>query len=157
MTDESLMTFFTEVERIMNDRPLVPLTEDSNDLEVLTPSKLLILRNNETVTDHCNFPQTCTRLWRRVQALADTFWKRWKTEYMAALQERHKWQRLNRNLQLGDLVLVTTENTHRNQWPLGIVVDILPSEDGLTREVMVRTAHGELRRDVRKICWLEGG
>ena len=156
MTDETLPTFLIEVERILNNRPIVPLTEDSRDLEVLTPSELLLLRNNETLMDACNFPRSCMRFWRRVKQLADTFWKRWKSEYLSMLQERPKWLHKMTNMKPGDLVLVVNESSHRNQWQLGIVQEVYPGADGLVREVLVRISRGILRRDIRKLCWLEG-
>ena len=156
MTDEALVTFLAEVERIMNNRPLVPLTDDCKDLDVLTPSKLLLLRGNDTMMDGKNFPRSCLKVWRTTQVLADTFWKRWKVEYLAALQERQKWFDKTKNIKIGDLVLVVDESTHRSQWPLGLVQDVHSGSDGIVREVMVHTTHGSLRRDIRKICLLEG-
>ena len=115
LTDESLSTFLAEVERILNNRPLVPMTEDVKELDVLTPSKLLLLRDNVNFSDNLVFPRSCVRLWRRVQLLVGTFWKRWKLEYLSALQERHKWFGKNMNLKPGDLVLVVIDKVHKNQ------------------------------------------
>ena len=44
--DEALHTFLVEVERILNDRPLVRNDGDVDDLDPLTPSKLMLLRCN---------------------------------------------------------------------------------------------------------------
>ena len=156
LTDESLRTFLAEVERIMNNRPLVPMGDDPKDLEVLTPNLLLLLRDNNTILDHTPFPVSCVRFWRRVQLLASTFWKRWRSEYLSLLQERHKWLHRTKNFEPGNLVLVVDENVHRNQWPLARITEVLPDSDGLVREVLVRTSRGILRRDVRKLCLLEG-
>ncbi|MBM6549463.1 hypothetical protein H7673_11555 [Streptococcus dysgalactiae subsp. equisimilis] len=156
LTDETLPTFLSEVERILNNRPLVPLTEDVKDLDVLTPSKLLLLRDNVNFSDNLVFPRSCVRLWRRVQLLVDTFWKRWKLEYLSALQERNKWFTKKRNIKPGDLVLITMDKVHRNQWPLAIVEQVCPGADGLVREVIVRTSRGTIKRDVRSLCLLEG-
>ena len=40
--EESLRTFFTEVEFTFNSRPLLPLSDDINDLDALTPNHILI-------------------------------------------------------------------------------------------------------------------
>lgn len=156
ITDESLATFLAEAERILNSRPLVPLVEDHRDLEVLTPNKLLLLRDNQTMLDYGDFPKSCVRFWRRIQLLADTFWKRWKAEYVSQLQERQKWMVETKNLVPGDMVLVVDEGVHRSQWPLGRVTEVFAGEDGLVRQVLVKTTRGTLRRDIRKLCWLEG-
>ena len=46
LTDESLATLMAEVEDIINSRPLVPVTMDARDDELLTPNHLLLLRGN---------------------------------------------------------------------------------------------------------------
>ena len=40
-------------------------------------------------------------------------------------------------------------------WPLGVVIDILPSRDGLTRTVLLKTAKGEIVRPVQRLHNLE--
>ena len=45
VTDEVLNTLMTEVESILNSRPLVPVTFDP-DNEPLTPNHLLLLRGS---------------------------------------------------------------------------------------------------------------
>jgi hypothetical protein len=46
LTDETLHTFLLEVERILNNRPLVPCYDDIRDAEALTPNHLVLLRGN---------------------------------------------------------------------------------------------------------------
>ncbi|GAA52641.1 hypothetical protein CLF_108503, partial [Clonorchis sinensis] len=74
LTDESLSTFLTDVERILNNRPIVPVYDDP----VLTPSHLLLLRVQiELPGNMVNIRDRYTRCWRQGQVLADTFWRRW--------------------------------------------------------------------------------
>ena len=46
LDDDTLSTLLAEVERILNDRPLVRGEGQVDDLDPLTPSKLLLLRSN---------------------------------------------------------------------------------------------------------------
>ena len=43
----------------------------------------------------------------------------------------------SRNVSIGDIVLLT-ENTSRNSWPMGIVSEVMKSKDGLVRRVRVK-------------------
>ena len=49
ITDEDLTTLVTEVEAILNARPLTQLTTDAHDDEPLTPSHLLLLRQSSAL------------------------------------------------------------------------------------------------------------
>ena len=75
--------------------------------------------------------------------LANEFWSRWKTEYLASLQSRQKWTKTSRNFMVGDIVLVKDSGifTNRNGWPLACVEEAFPSDDGLVRTVKLRVAN----------------
>jgi hypothetical protein len=51
--------------------------------------------------------------WRRVQQLISQFWKRWRKEFLPSLNLRSKWFHLQRNLKVGDVVLVVDPNAKR--------------------------------------------
>ena len=48
--EESLSTYLTEVEAVLNNHPLTLISDDIKDLEPLTPNHFLIGRGNETLT-----------------------------------------------------------------------------------------------------------
>ena len=74
-----------------------------------------------------------------------------------AASKKQKWFGTVPNFKVGDLVLMIDEATSRGKWPKAIVVEVLPDNKGLVRRVCVRTADGSiLRRDIRKLCLLEG-
>ena len=81
--------------------------------------------------------------WKYVQALSDTFWKRWRTEYLQTLQNRRKWQADVPNLKPGDVVLLKDCSVHRNNWPMGVITRVFPSEDGRVRKAEVRVVSRE--------------
>ena len=41
-TDETLVTLLAKIESIINSRPLAPLSDDPNNLETLTPNRILL-------------------------------------------------------------------------------------------------------------------
>ncbi|XP_013416153.1 uncharacterized protein LOC106177802 [Lingula anatina] len=143
LTHEILTTLMAEVSAIINARPLVPITTDPEAPIMLTPSMLLNQKICEG-DDMGDFSDVVLyrQQWKRVQALADQFWARWRKEYLVTLQPRKKWNRPSPNLKLGDVVLIKDNSTKRNQWPMGIVINTFPSQDGLVRRVEVKTGHG---------------
>jgi len=90
--------------------------------------------------------------WRQVQSLADSFWKRWRQEYLTTLQPRRKWTENKPNLQEGDVVLLKDCQEKRNEWPVGLVTKAFPSSDSRVRKVMVKTTkEGTVKEYLRPI------
>lgn len=157
LTDEGLLTVMAEVERIMNDRPLTPVSSDSKDPEVLTPSSLLLLRGVPSVPlGTFNRDDSCTkRWWRQAQYMSDLFWRRWIREYVPQLIARQKWHAVKENLKPGDVVLVSDVSQPRGKWPLGIVEAVTTGRDDLVRSATVRMAKSTLTRPITQISLLE--
>lgn len=44
--------------------------------------------------------------WRMAQALTDMLWRRWRKEYLPSLTTLSKWNKEQRNLQEGDIILL---------------------------------------------------
>ena len=156
MDDEGLTTVMCLVEGIVNGRPLTPVSDDSEDLEALTPSHLLTLPRR-LVLPPGKFAREDiyrSRL-KQIQYLADLFWRRWTREYLPSLQGRQKWLYPKKNLAQGDIVLMVDENSPRNLWPLARVLEVYPSKDGMVRTVKIRTRGGILVRPIDKLCLLE--
>ena len=158
ISDEMLRTMMTEVQGILNSRPLTPVSSDPKDFEPLTPNHLLLLRANPNVPVVIFSKEDVysKRRWRQVQYMSDIFWKRWLKEYLPTLQERAKWSEPRRCLAIGDLVLIADENVHRGKWPLARVIDVFHGKDGYVRSAKVQTSSTILTRPVKKLCFLEG-
>ena len=157
LNDESLNTLLCEVEQMVNSRPITKVSNDVNDPRALTPNHLLLMRDPSSFSPgvFCD-NDLYKRRWRCVQHLAEVFWKRWLAEYVPELQKRAKWLNVHQNVQEGDVVLITNENTPRGVWPMGIVKEIYLGVDGLVRSVKVKTKVTELVRPIVKIVKLEG-
>ena len=155
MNDETLSTVLIEVERILNDRPLTPASDECGSL-ALSPNHLLLLRPNPGLDVPRTISAKYSTGWRQANYLAGVFWRRWTREYLPTLQTRQKWLSVERPLRVGDVVLIADERCQRNEWPLGVIKECHAGDDGLVRTVTVKTAQGDVLRDVRRICFLEG-
>ena len=54
------------------------------------------------------------------------------------------------------MVILVESQLHKDDWPVGVIKDCRTEIDGLVRTVVVRTNKGDVLRDIRKICLLEG-
>ena len=142
LTHEVLSTLMAEVMAIMNARPLVPVSSDPDMPTVLTPAMLLTQKMSTVSAPSGNFQMADLhgKQWKHVQCLANTFWKRWRRDYLSTLQGRRKWTEEKPNVKAGDVVLLKDSQAHRNDWPVGVVVNTLPSGDNRIRKVEVKIA-----------------
>ena len=158
LTDPQLLTLFTEVESIVNSRPLTHISNDIDDLSALTPNHILLgmHQNWGFVADTSSDNLNSRRKWKQVQALRELFWTQWKDQYLPSLTKRGKWKDHTRNIKVGDLVLVEEdEPIRRGKWPLARVTEVKPGSDGVVRVVHVKTKAGTYTRPVAKLRLLE--
>ncbi len=157
LTDPQLYTLLTEVEMILNSRPLTHLSEDPDDYEPLTPNHVLLgfHRNWASIADTSDTDVTSRRKWKQVQALRSMFWSRWTKEYLPLLNERNKSTEKGANLKVGQLVLVQDDNVKRNKWPLARITRTMPGSDGVVRVVEIVNRSGTYTRPVSKVFVLE--
>ena len=157
VTDETLLTFFAEVESLLNSRPLTHLGGDCRDEEALTPNHFLLGRASLNLPPGIVVDRDlCGRkAWKHAQVMTEHFWRRWIREYLPSLTERQKWKREVRNIAVDDVVLVADENSPRGRWHVGRVVKTLPGTDGRVRTAEVKTKTGSYVRPVAKLCVLE--
>ena len=145
LTTSTLRTLLYEVMAIMNSRPLsVESLEDPTGPLPLTPNHILTLKSSGVLPPPGAFETAdldARKLWRRVQHLADLFWERWRRSYLDTLQKRRKWQLVQPNLKVGDVVLMKDDNACRADWKMAIVVHVFFSEDGLVRRCRVKVAN----------------
>ncbi|XP_067279206.1 uncharacterized protein [Pseudorasbora parva] len=142
LTHEVLSTLMAEVMAIMNARPLLPVSTDPENPTVLTPAMILTQKMSALAAPCGNFDTSHLheKQWKQVQCLADTFWKRWRGEYLSSLQSRRKWTENRPNIKVGDVVLLKDSQVQRNEWPVGLVVNTIPSQDAKIRKVEVKVA-----------------
>jgi hypothetical protein len=152
LTLSEFMTLTTQVEAILNSRPLTPLSNDPSDISALTPGHFLIGSTLVTVPeeDSHDTPNNRLKHWQLIQALHQRIWRRWHLEYLHTLQQRGKWNQATVNLQVGDLVLIH-QPTPPLLWPLARITAVSPGKDGVVRVVHLKTQQGILTRPAHKV------
>ena len=141
LTDEVLLTAITEVESLVNSRPLTEVSSDADDLEALTPNHFLIGRATPNLPPgiFADKEISSQKRWRQAQVITTHIWKRWLHEYLPGLTARKKWFQAVPNLKVGDLVLIVDYGTPRGCWPLGRIVTVFPGSDIVVRSAEVQT------------------
>ena len=139
LDDDSLRTLMYEVTAIINSRPLnVDNVNDPMSLKPISPNQILTMKSEIILPPLGKFDQSDLypkKQWRRVQHLANEFWKCWQGEYLQNLQLCQKWTKSQPNLETDDIVIVRDDDLPHCQWQLGRVVETYPSRDGLVRSV----------------------
>ncbi|CAB0036794.1 unnamed protein product [Trichogramma brassicae] len=156
MTFEELTTLLTQIERILNSRPLEPLKDDPEDFSALTPGHFLTgaALTAPPEPNLLDISQSRLSRWQLIQHQVQSFWKRWSSQYLHQLQSISKWHHPSHAISIGSLVLITNEALPPCQWPLARVIKLHPGKDGLTRVVDLKTAQSILTRPLTKLVVL---
>ena len=163
---DELLTALTEVEMIVNSRPLSYVSTEDIE-EPLTPSHLLVgqrilslpditLRQSVHETDYI-IELTSDSLSRRMNYLRKTlnhFWKRWQAEYLLQLRDCHrlytKSDKRGNPLHEGQIVLMHSEKCLRGFWKLAKVEKLIQGSDGHVRGAVIRLPTNSAGRYYKK-------
>ena len=161
---QTLSTVVTEIEAVINDRPLTYVSSGEVDLEPLTPSHLLYGRRVTQLpySEDLELPvqsgltkETLSRRARHLRTLINNFRERWRLDYLTALREHHRsFGNNQQTIKAGDVVQIHDESP-RTRWKLAIVEDLITGNDGRVRAAKIRTASGFTNRPIVKLYPLE--
>ena len=128
LTYEEMTSVICQIEQVFNNRPLMTLTNNPDDIFALTPSRLVNGSRSDAIPQPCL--QTMdprghpAKRFRALQQLLSQFWKRWASEYVASLHPRGKWRQERANLSIDDVVLITDDGIPPLQWSIGRVMQL---------------------------------
>lgn len=162
---EELSTILTEVEAVLNSRPLTYCDSQASKPVALTPAHFLVGQQLTTLPESRTLPDRVAsedsndyqRRFQHRQKIMDDFWKQWKHEYLLRLPSAHRLPtHHSRSLKIGDIVIVDIPNMPKLFWPLARVQEVYPGADGLVHTCSVQLQGGKiLKRPVQKIHRLE--
>ncbi|XP_049699136.2 uncharacterized protein LOC126055167 [Helicoverpa armigera] len=155
LTYEEFSTVLTQVEAVLNSRPISPISTDPDDYLPLTPAHFLLGRPlSAPASEDVVATSTPACRYRRLEQLRQHFWERWSKEYISELQRRTKWANKSHNMdiKMGSLVVIKENNLPPFKWKMGRVINLFPGKDGVSRVADIRTATGTIRRASSTIC-----
>lgn len=153
-------SLLTDIQNVINNRPLTYRDSDPNNIDVITPNSFLKTGLVKEITfgrvsgmelQLPNRKELVSALNRR-EDVFDHFKTVWYEQYLISLRESSRdvyeshW--VDR-IKVGDIVLLYSPIKSRPHWPLGIVTELLTGSDNKTRCVRVRRADGS--QDVHSI------
>lgn len=156
LTYEEFFTVITEIEGILNSRPIVPMSSDPHDYEALTPGHFLIGRSINSIPEP-NLSEVADNYLSRFQRttkLVQIIWKKWSRDYLNHLNLRNKWQFEKDNVNPNDMVLLKDNNLPPYKWKLGRIKEIIKGSDTKVRVILVQTSDGIVKRGITQICLL---
>ncbi|XP_055543105.1 uncharacterized protein LOC129728679 [Wyeomyia smithii] len=157
---EVLENALTEVENIVNSRPLTDIPLENDFSPVLTPNHFLIQSSNglKPLVPLDNSPVALYNNYKTSQVLANMFWKQWLRDYLPTITRRTKWFAAVEPIKVNDLVVVVDPKLPRNCWPKGRVIAAQTGLDGQVRRATVRTGYGGIyERPAVKLAVLDVG
>ncbi|XP_077069937.1 uncharacterized protein LOC143722413 [Siphateles boraxobius] len=122
VTEEVLSTVLTEIEGMLNSKPLGYVSSAIADVDPITPNSLLLGRPDPDLPQIV-YPESellSRRRWRHSQVLADHFWAHFIKRYLPELQTRTKWMtETGKDLKTGTVVMIVDHQLPRALWPVG--------------------------------------
>jgi len=157
MTFEEASTLVSQIEAILNSRPLTAISSNPNDLNYLSPGHFLVGNTLTSYPEMDIMEVKVNRLsrWQMLERIRQHFWKRWTSEYLLTLQQRNKWSTSKGSqIKVGQLVICKEDGLPPLKWIVGRVQSVAPGADDIVRTATIKTATGEYKRPAAKLCVL---
>jgi len=165
-----LLSFETNLAWIANELNNLPIclgsrTENLDHLDLITPNRLILGRNNRRAMTGYARISTPSRLMDQMDKIYRSWWKIWKEEKLEQfIPKSQRWTKTSMQPIVGDIVMfIKVENEvgfGESTWGVGRVQDIEVSEDGVARTITIQYKNAtegvfrSTRRSVRKVAIL---
>ena len=163
LNHDELYTVLTEIEAMVNSRPLCAVHDDPVSIDYLTPANFLIGRSTINLPvrplKHTEVHPTATRkelnhMLLHQEKVLKKAWKMWREEYLRSLGLSPAIKE-QMPIKEGELVMVASNLQPRCTWRVGRVMELLEGRDNRIRSVIVKVG-GKLRtRPVQLLSKLE--
>ena len=165
LSQHELSMCLSQIQGVINNRPLVQVGTD----QVISPMNILTGRNDNNedilnVIDTQEILQNALEIRRDIPALyqqtsqrLSKFWSVFQQQYLNSIRFTNEPpQKKGSGLtpKVGDLVIVHSHDP-RLKWRKAIILENIPSEDGLVRKCRIKTSTGQTIRALKHLYPLE--
>ena len=135
--------FQTQIEAVLNSRPLTTPSTEINDPLALTPG-IFIIGRPITAMPEPSSPEnnTLSRHWRNLDKMNCQCWKKWSVEFLSSLKQWNKWRREYVQPAVNDFVIIREDNTPPMCRSLARTTQTFDGNDNIVRDVQVKTETG---------------
>ena len=168
---DEMSTLLTEVEAVINARPLTYVYDDQESVShPLTPSDLIYGRriSRSPNSQYYKTVSTFNSLTRRLKHhrhLLGQVTCRWRSEFLTSLRKQaatgSSARDVNAKYKIGDIVILKNDSVPRAFWKLGKAEELLPGRHGIVRAAVVTISRGmssnnqRLRRPIQHLIRIE--
>ena len=130
LSTSAFTNLLTQIEAIINSRPLTAPSTDINDRLSLTPGHFIIGRPLRAIPEP-SLPKNNPLLqhWRNIDKMIRQFWKKWSVKYLSSLQQRNQWKTENVQSAVENSVIIKEDNTLPKCWPLARIIQTFDGHD----------------------------
>lgn len=158
---------FAWISNEMNNLPIClgSRYKDLSHLDLISPNRLLLGRNNRRSPVGCTLAPIPDKLMKQMKSVYDAWWNTWKEEKLVEyVPQPKKWTKTTYVPQAGDVVLFPREEKRallgQTAWRIGRVQSTEPGSDRKTRVAIIEyrnykeKVYRSTRRSVRDLAVL---
>ncbi|XP_026482654.1 uncharacterized protein LOC113390608 [Ctenocephalides felis] len=153
LTFEEFYTVLTQIEAILNSRPITGVYDDASEPSFLSPGHFLIgdalTAFSEPSLKEININRMS--IWQNLTYIRNLFWQNWSVDYLNQLQRRYKWLVETPDLKTNDVVLLREDNLPPLSWALRRIIKIIYGSDNKVRVVHVKTKTEDYAQGLRRL------
>ncbi len=114
-----------EAAQMVNSRPIARNTGDPESGGPITPLHLLLGRASVEIP----MPKLTQRL-QFIEEAKKQFWTKWMSQVFGGRMLSHKWTKKERDVAVGDVVLLAEAENDDPTYRIGVVDGVKPGENG---------------------------
>ena len=158
----SILQWETVCAEISNSINNLPLTSDLDSMDLITPNRLRMGRNNDrSPVGSMNVTSSPNRILQENNKVFNSWFENWLLSHVPKLMFQPKWLKNDHHIKEGDIVLFQKQDSILSStYQYGMVKSVECGKDGIIRKVKVKyrncneSSDRETYRSVRKLVMI---